>query len=95
MQLIYHILNGDELYKRFPTQLEGTLYIMHECLADGPVQAETLDTFFQIRATFLYESYQVAVQEYEEKTIQVLDQIQQIEEGQPFIYGSKTICSVR
>lgn len=54
----YHILNGDALKDRFPSdQISGEAIIMRECLIDGPVLAKTQEAFYQARTSFLIEAY--------------------------------------
>ena len=48
-----HILNGDVLLERFPSEIEGEHMVMRECLVDGPIHASTLEEFYQTRATFI------------------------------------------
>jgi hypothetical protein len=65
--MAYHILNGDAL----AMQLEGCfdadeLYICRECLIDGPVKADSLEDFFQMRIEYLSKTYEIDAVEGEE-----------------------------
>ncbi len=53
MNLTYHVLNGDALRERFPTEILGERIVFRECLVDGPVKAKDLTDFFEIRGKFL------------------------------------------
>lgn len=55
MSNIYHILNGDALKAQFPKTINGEIIVARECLVDGPVQADSLEKFFQLRAEFISE----------------------------------------
>lgn len=53
-----HILNGDALKEQLPLdQIPGEIMVARECLVDGPVLAENLDYFIELRAQFLKEVY--------------------------------------
>jgi hypothetical protein len=74
-----HILNGDCLRERFPSDLAGQIIVMRECLVDGPVAANTLEDLYQIRAKFLIEEYGLSIsQEYFDHTISEIDKIKNI-----------------
>jgi len=57
MENIYHILNGDSLKEQFPTDILGEKIVARLCLVDGPVDAETDEELFKMRATFIHESF--------------------------------------
>ncbi|MBN3583276.1 DUF1835 domain-containing protein [Algoriphagus aestuarii] len=48
-----HILNGDALASRFPSDIHGDRAIARECLVDGPVQAHSLEELWVVRDQFL------------------------------------------
>jgi len=74
-----HILNGDCLKERFPSDLAGQIIVMRECLVDGPVSANTLEDLYQIRAKFLIEEYGLStMQEYIDISISEIDKIKNI-----------------
>jgi len=58
----YHILNGDALLERFPTELSGEQIVMRECLVDGPIEGETPAEFYKNRAEFIdtFEGFKAA-----------------------------------
>lgn len=49
----FHILNGDALLDRFPNAISGDKIVLRECLVDGPVQSDSLNKLYEIRARFL------------------------------------------
>ena len=74
---VLHVLNGDALKDRFPTQLTGELAVMRECLIEGPVEGKTPSKFYADRATYLYNTYGIPKQDYFEKTIPELQKLLQ------------------
>ena len=54
----YHILNGDALKTQLPTELEGEIIVTRECLIDGNLAGNDLDTFFANRAAFIAQTYE-------------------------------------
>ena len=53
MNKTFHILNGDALLDRFPNSISGDKIVLRECLVDGPVQSDSLNELYEIRARFL------------------------------------------
>jgi hypothetical protein len=77
-----HVLNGDHLSK----QLQGASYfqsqlVVREALLVGPVQGDTLGEFWKTRTDFIKSSYNVAAEEYSQKTIQEIERVQVIPKG--------------
>lgn len=52
-----HILNGDALAMKFPQSIPGEKIIVREALIDGPVKADSMEEFWQIRNKFINENY--------------------------------------
>jgi hypothetical protein len=78
----YHILNGDALKDRFPSDLSGQLIVARECLVDGPVKAQSLEDLYRVRATFVAEAYgDISETEYRQKTVTEFEKIQAITNG--------------
>ena len=77
----YHILNGDALKGQFPADIEGELIVARECLVDGDVSGEDLETFFKTRARFIsqYDGFQEA--DYYQKTVPEFEKMLAIPEG--------------
>lgn len=71
----YHILNGDCLKDQFPSELEGELIILRECLVDGPVHGSSKDTFYKIRAEYLEGAYGPMDESYQDKVVTEIDKI--------------------
>ncbi len=53
----YHILNGDALKERLSEEINGEIIVARECLVDGDVNGQTLETFYKTRAHFLSQNY--------------------------------------
>jgi hypothetical protein len=50
--MVYHILNGDALAHSFPqARIEGEVVVMREALIEGDVSGNSLNDFWQARAT--------------------------------------------
>jgi len=52
-----HLLNGDALKMRFPSDIEGDQIIIRECLVDGDVHGNDLESFYKTRERFLTSAY--------------------------------------
>lgn len=66
----YHLLNGDCLAEQLKeTNLQGEAIIFRECLVEGNLAANDLNEFWQTRATYLSETYEVPVDTYFSKTV--------------------------
>jgi len=52
-----HILNGDALFSRFPIQISGDIIIFRECLIEGPIEEQDIESFLYIREAYLSERY--------------------------------------
>jgi Domain of unknown function (DUF1835) len=52
-----HILNGDSLASQFPQSIPGEKIIFREALIDGPVKADSLEEFWEIRSQYINENY--------------------------------------
>lgn len=57
IQRIAHILNGDELLRRFPAGIPGERIVFRECLIDGPLSVEPDAAFFLDREAFIHRSF--------------------------------------
>jgi hypothetical protein len=68
-----HILNGGALLDRFPDEIEGVRIACHECLIEGPVQAENLKEFGKVRSQFLQNTYNASFEEYYSKMVAPFD----------------------
>ncbi len=55
--MIFHILNGDALSGSFPKSIPGERIIFREAVIDGPVKADSLEEFWEMREKFITENY--------------------------------------
>lgn len=78
----YHILNGDSLLERFPSAIPGSRIVMRECLVDGPVEGETLETFYKNRAEFISTYEGCTSEDYFNTSIPEIKKIDVIPIGQ-------------
>jgi len=61
-----HILNGDCLH--YVLQAENAL-VVREMLVEGPLKADSEESFFHLRADYLEKTYGISASEYEQKTV--------------------------
>lgn len=78
----YHILNGDALKDQFPVDLSGEVIVMKECLVDGPVQGDSLESFFKTRAAFIKEAFGDSEEKYTNEVIPQINKIASINSGE-------------
>ncbi len=90
----YHILNGDALAERFPKkEVEGELIVARECLVDGPVNASSLEEFFELRKAFIEEAFNGG--SYKEKVTPEFAKIIDIESGQIHLWFEEDLfCQI-
>lgn len=82
MTKTYHVLNGDALKEQFPASISGDRIIMRECLVDGDVSGDTMESFFANRAVYLNKTYgEVEDGYYERESIPELTKIIDIPDG--------------
>ncbi len=75
----YHILNGDSLKEQFPKTIQGKIIVAREALVDGNVEGESLEEFYDTRATFISSHYAgYSKEDYFEKTVSEFEKIQAI-----------------
>jgi hypothetical protein len=56
--MIYHMLPGDAQVETFKQSgIDGEMLVCRECLVEGDLEGETLDEFFQNRASFMNQAY--------------------------------------
>ncbi len=79
MKKHYHILNGDALKERFPSQFDGEILVMRECLVEGDVTSDSLNELFEKRARYIAEIYgEYSIEDYYEDVVTVFEQTQKI-----------------
>jgi len=70
-----HILNGDNLQQTL--QAENFL-IVREMLVEGPLKADSWESFFQKREIYLAKTYSISSEEYQKKSVSEFEKIKQI-----------------
>ncbi|MGB5383293.1 MAG: methyltransferase domain-containing protein [Lutimonas sp.] len=73
-----HILNGDSLLGKFPSELQGERIVARECLIEGDVTANNLSEFYKNRASFLFSTYGTSKTDYVAKTRSEFERISQL-----------------
>lgn len=68
-----HVLNGDALKEGLP--FTGEIIVCREALIDGPVDATDLKKFFEERAEFISDSFEVDNREYFERVKSEFDRL--------------------
>lgn len=81
MSMVVHILNGDSLGDRFPERVSGKVMVARECLVDGPVKAENLESFFLLRTQFIGGYPDCSEAEYRETSLSEFEAMQAIPAG--------------
>ncbi len=77
-----HILNGEALKDRFPTDISGDIIVARECLVDGSVKGDNLKELFSCRARFISNHYDGYTElDYYKKTVPEFDRILSIKDG--------------
>jgi hypothetical protein len=80
--MIYHIVNGDELSQKLQaTRPEGEIIVCRECMSDGPLQGEDLNSFFVSRGGFLLKEYNLPLENYLENSVREFYKIVNIPAG--------------
>ncbi|MEZ5307481.1 MAG: DUF1835 domain-containing protein [Pyrinomonadaceae bacterium] len=68
-----HLLCGDALVPAFKeTGIDGQVRVFRECLSDGPVQADTLEEFWDLREGYLATTYPEATVDYRNEVVEEL-----------------------
>jgi hypothetical protein len=80
--MIYHILPGDAQVEEFrKTRLDGEVIVFREALITGPVDAQSVDRFWDERAQFILAEYGEDIIEYHEKVADEIDRLADVEAG--------------
>ena len=78
----YHILNGDALAEKFPTEkIHGQIIIIRESFIEGPLSKDFSDEFWNKRIEFVTAAYDANKEEYEEQFISQLRMLDTIKNG--------------
>lgn len=71
-----HVLPGDSLLEQFRAAgIEGGVAVFRECLVDGPLNASSLEEFFDIRSEFIASSFPEDDGDYDTKAKAEIDKI--------------------
>lgn len=74
-----HLLNGDALKMHFPSDIEGDQIIIRECLVDGDIQGNDLESFYKTRELFLSSAYgEIDPINYSDYVVSELNKVQRI-----------------
>lgn len=77
--MIYHVLPGDSLVGEFrKSNISGDIIVCREALIAGPVDADSLDEFWQQRARFVLSEYGDDEIAYLEKTAAELNRLTEL-----------------
>lgn len=77
-----HVLTGDALLENFPTgKLKGSIAISRECLVEGPVKANTLEDFWDIREAYLSANYPESDINYQDEVAFEFNKLNDLKEG--------------
>jgi hypothetical protein len=78
--MVMHVLPGDSLVEEFrKTNIGGDVIVCREALISGPIDADSLDEFWQRRARFILSEYGEDEIEYHEKTAAGLNKLTELE----------------
>ena len=81
MSTQYHILNGDALREQFPSNIQGIPILCRECLIVGDLTGDNLEEFYDVRAKFISEQYDIKDSDYYQKVITEFNKIRSIEKN--------------
>lgn len=77
-----HVLTGDALLNNFPEgKLKGSIAISRECLIEGPVNANSLEEFWNQREAYLETTYPESDISYEDDVAFEFEKLNDLKEG--------------
>ncbi|NQZ76340.1 MAG: DUF1835 domain-containing protein [Ekhidna sp.] len=77
----YHILNGDDLYERFPTEgIVGELIVAREVMISGPVNAKDKEDFYTLREKYIHSEF--GDSDYRKNVVAEFEKIENITSGE-------------
>jgi hypothetical protein len=80
--MLYHILNGDCLAQQLrEINLEGIMIVCREGLVEGPVNFDTLDSFWKNRSDFIQATHGDSPMKYSNTVVAELSRIESIPPG--------------
>lgn len=77
----YHILNGDALAEKFPSDLGGKMIVIREVFMDGPVDNHYNETYWLRRADFISQTFNAGTDEYAAKFRSQLELLDDVKNG--------------
>lgn len=81
MKNIFHITNGDYLAESLKnTSIDGEIIVCREALVSGDLKADSLEEFWNIRAKWIAEDYNVSPENYYQKSVSEFEKILNIPE---------------
>ncbi len=80
--MIYHVLPGDSVVEEFSkTGLEGETIVCREGFIVGPIEADTIEEFWNDRARFILAEYGEDEIVFHERVADELEQLENMEQG--------------
>lgn len=77
--MIFHVLPGDSLVEEFKkTNIDGRIIVCREALVSGPIDAESLDEFWDQRARYILAAYGEDEIEYHDKVAAELNRLTEL-----------------
>jgi len=80
--MVYHILNGDAIGEKFPTdEIPGHIIVIREAFIEGPLSKEFTNDYWEKRNTFVSAAYAADKHDYEEQFLSQLHLLDAIKQG--------------
>lgn len=77
-----HVLTGDALLQSFPSgKLIGNIAISRECLIEGPVKANSIKEFWDIRESYLLQTFPESDINYQDEVVFEFEKLNDLKEG--------------
>ncbi len=73
-----HVLNGDALLDQFPGSIPGERLVIRECFIEGPVNGNSLNSFYRDRMEFLKYEYKATEETYQSKTLSQFEKLAEL-----------------
>mgnify|MGYP001822201408 FL=1 len=70
-----HVLNGDALLDLFPESISGERLVMRECMIEGPVNGNSMNSFYRDRMEFLKIEYKATEETYQSRTLSQFEKL--------------------
>ena len=76
-----HVLNGDALLDQFPGSIPGERLVIRECFIEGPVNGNSMNSFYRDRMEFLKYEYKATEETYQSKTLSQFEKLAGLPDG--------------